>query len=51
MAFAQSIEEHHRPIIVVLALIIVAMVASCIFDDLIPSCHLLFGCDHAVHAA
>ena len=49
-ALAESIERHHRLIITVLSAIIVVMVASCIFHDVIPICHYVFGCDHAMHA-
>lgn len=50
-AIAASIERHHRLIIAVLSLIIVVMVVSCTFHDVIPICHWLFGCDHQMHAA
>jgi hypothetical protein len=48
---SESVEKHHRPIIAVLLLIIVTLAASCMFHDLIPVCHYVFGCDHTMHAA
>ena len=48
-AFAESIERNHRLIITVLSLIIVVMVLSCTFHDVIPICHWVFGCDHQMH--
>lgn len=47
---AESLERHHRPIIAVLALIILALVTSCLFHETIPICHWLFACDHGMHA-
>ncbi len=49
MAFMQSVDKHHRLIIGLLVLVIVFMAASCLFHDLIPICHGLFGCDHQMH--
>ena len=49
-AIAASIERNHKLIIAVLSLIIVVMVLSCTFHDVIPICHWLFGCDHQMHA-
>ena len=48
--FAQSVERHHQFIILSLGAIIVFFLASCTFHDVLPICHYLFGCDHAVHA-
>ncbi len=50
-AIAGFMERNHRPIIIVLVLVIVVMAASCIFHDLIQVCHLVFGCDHRMHVA
>jgi hypothetical protein len=47
---ATIIEKHHKLIILSLSLIILVMVTSCIFHDVIPICHYLFGCDHGMHA-
>ncbi len=47
----QSIEKHHKSIIVALALVIVVMVLSCTFHDAILICHWVFGCDHQMHVA
>ena len=44
-------ERHHRPIIYSLAFVVVFFAASCTFHDIIPVCHYLFGCDHALHVA
>jgi len=51
MSFSQSIEKHHRSIIVVLMVVILFFVTACTFHDVIPVCHYLFGCDHAMHSA
>ena len=45
-----SIDKHHKSIIIALSLIILAMVTSCTFHDVIPICHWLFGCDHQLHS-
>jgi len=50
-AFNFWMETHHRGIIYSLTLVIVFFAASCTFHDIIPICHYLFGCDHALHAA
>jgi hypothetical protein len=42
-------ERHHRPIIFSLAFVIMFFVAACTFNDIIPVCHYLFGCDYALH--
>ena len=49
-SIAMTVERNHRLIITLLVLIIIAMAASCIFHDVIPICHLVFGCDHKMHA-
>ena len=48
-AFAAPIERPHRLIITLLYLIIVVLVASYTFHEVIPICHWLFGCDHGMH--
>jgi hypothetical protein len=48
-AINESIETYHRFIILSLGFVIVFMAASCIFHDLIPICHGIFGCDHNLH--
>jgi len=48
-AIAASIERHHKLIITVLSLVILVLVASCTFHEVIPICHWLFGCDHQMH--
>ncbi len=50
-AINESLETHHRPIIFSLTFVILFFAASCTFHDIIPVCHYLFGCDHALHLA
>jgi hypothetical protein len=50
-AINQTIEKNHRSIIISLSTVIVFMATSCLFNDLIPICHEIFGCDHKVHVA
>ena len=51
IALINAIDAHHRGIIAALTLVVVFFATACTFHDLIPVCHYLFGCDHAVHAA
>ncbi len=44
-------EKYHRGIIFSLAFVVVFFAAACTFHDVIPICHYLFGCDHAMHTA
>ena len=44
-----QIEKHHRLIILLLALMIVFFLSACTFQDVLPVCHYLFGCDHLMH--
>lgn len=46
---SETLERHHQLVIVVLAGIIVFFLAACTFHDVLPVCHYLFGCDHAMH--
>ena len=48
---SESVEKHHKLIITVLVLIILTLASSCMFHDVIPICHYVFGCDHAMHVA
>ena len=48
---SESVERHHKLIITVLALIILVLASSCLFHDVIPICHYVFGCDHGMHVA
>ena len=48
-AMSTTIERHHRLIIAGLAIVIIVFVAACTFHDVLPVCHYLFGCDHAMH--
>ncbi len=42
-------DAHHRGIIATLAVVIVFFAAACTFHDVLPVCHYVFGCDHALH--
>lgn len=48
-AVSATIDTHHRAIIAGLLVVVVFFATACTFHDLIPVCHYLFGCDHAVH--
>jgi len=48
-ALHATMEKHHRAIIYSLAGVLAFFAASCTFHDVIPICHYLFGCDHALH--
>lgn len=43
------IEQNHIKIIIALSVIILFFLTACLFHDVIPVCHYLFGCDHAMH--
>lgn len=47
---SEAVERHHKLIIIVLAAIILLLASSCLFHDVIPICHYVFGCDHGMHA-
>ena len=49
-AMRESIEKHHRLIILVLGLVIVFFLLACTLHDVIPVCHWLFKCDHRLHS-
>jgi len=46
---AESVEKYHKPIIVSLLSLIVLFLVACAFNDVIPICHYVFGCDHSFH--
>ena len=48
-ALTKLIEKNHKLIILILVIVIAVMATSCIFHDLIPICHSVFGCDHKMH--
>jgi hypothetical protein len=48
-ALANSVEKHHRLIILSLMSAIVVFLAACTFHDVLPICHYVFGCDHGFH--
>ena len=49
-ALANSVERHHRFIIVSLMTLIIVFLVSCAFNGLLPICHYVFGCDHGFHS-
>jgi len=49
-ALANSVERHHRPIILLLMALIAVFLVSCAFNGLLPICHYVFGCDHGFHS-
>lgn len=46
---SESIERNHKTIISSLLLVVFFMAASCVFHNVIPICHKIFGCDHKMH--
>ena len=46
---SDSIENNHKRIISSLILVIFFMATSCVFHNVIPICHKIFGCDHKMH--
>ena len=50
-AFNTLLERHHQAIIFSLAFVVVFFAAACTLHDVIPICHYVFGCDHALHVA
>ena len=49
-ALANSVEKHHRLIILSLMSAIVVFLAACTFHDVLPICDYVFGCDHGFHS-
>jgi hypothetical protein len=47
----ETVEKHHKVIILVLSLVIVVFLSACTFHDILPICHHIFGCDHKMHIA
>jgi hypothetical protein len=47
-AIAVSVEKHHKLIIALLGGVIPLFLFACTFNDVLPICHWLFGCDHMV---
>jgi hypothetical protein len=43
------IEKRHKPIIILLVLVIAVFLSACQFHDILPICHNIFGCDHKMH--
>lgn len=48
-AFLETIEKHHTLIMISLAAVILFFIFACTFNNAIPVCHYLFGCDHNFH--
>lgn len=44
------LEKYHRPIIFTLAFVVIFFATACTIHDVMPICHYVFGCDHALHA-
>jgi len=44
-----ALDAHHRLIIAALSGIILLFLFACLFHDILPICHFVFGCDHAMH--
>ena len=48
----ETLEKHHKTIIIALVAIIVVFLFACTFHDILPICHYVFRCDHRIaHAA
>ena len=47
-ALAQSVEQHHKLIIALLAGVILLFLFACTFNGVLPICHWLFNCDHMI---
>ena len=50
-ALTNSVEKHHKLIILLLMSVFVLFLAACTFHDALPICHYVFGCDHGFHAS
>ncbi len=48
-ALAVTVERYHLVIIAALTGVILLFLFACTFHDVLPICHLLFGCDHMMH--
>jgi hypothetical protein len=51
MTIGETVEKNHKPIIIVLMLVIAVFLLACTFHDILPICHYIFGCDHKMHTA
>jgi hypothetical protein len=45
----EAIANYHRLIILALIVVVFFMATSCVFHNIIPICHEIFGCDHKMH--
>ncbi len=48
-AMLEAVERRHRPIILALVGVLLLFLFACTFHDVLPICHLIFGCDHLMH--
>ncbi len=44
-----TIDAHARLIVGGLAGVLLFVLVACVFNDAIPVCHYIFGCDHRMH--
>jgi hypothetical protein len=44
-----AIDAHARLIVGVLSGVVLFVLLACVFNDAIPVCHYIFGCDHRMH--
>ena len=45
----ESVETHHKIIILFLLSLIAVFLVACSLHDVFPICHYVFGCDHSFH--
>jgi len=46
----ESVETHHKTIILALLSLIGVFLIACTLHDILPICHYVFGCDHNFHS-
>jgi hypothetical protein len=49
VTFAETVETHHKTIILSLLSLIAVFLVACSLHDVLPICHYVFGCDHGFH--
>jgi hypothetical protein len=49
VTFAETVETHHKAIILSLLSLIAVFLVACSLHDVLPICHYVFGCDHGFH--
>lgn len=47
-SIASFVERHHQPVIYLQLGVIAFFLFACAFNGVLPICHWLFNCDHAV---